>query len=57
VSTVIIIGGGGGHTAITRLVSVYHRADANQKAEIVNLLNRFVADANELADEVEKTNP
>jgi hypothetical protein len=53
--SVIIIGtGGGGHQAITRLVTVYHAANAEQKAQIVDLIETFTANANALADEVDQ---
>lgn len=53
--SVIIIGtGGGGHQAITRLVTVYHSATAEQKAAIVDLIDTFTSNANALADDVDR---
>lgn len=52
-STIIIGGGGQGHTAITRLVALYPRATADQKARILALLQTFTEEAKALAEEVD----
>jgi hypothetical protein len=56
VSTVIIVGGSG-HNAITRLVVSSIHATSQQKADAVNLLQKFVDDVNVLCDEMDSTPP
>jgi hypothetical protein len=55
-STVIIVGGSG-HNAITRLMLVYHKASASQQNQIDDLLDEFVRNAGILADEVDGNTP
>lgn len=55
-STVIIVGGSV-HNAITRLVVSSIHATSQQKADAVNLLQKFVDDAKVLCDEIDNSTP
>lgn len=47
-STVIIIGGGGGHNAITRLVAAYPHMSADEQATALQIIEVLVASTNDL---------